>query len=59
MSRLAPLSYTCRLRGSPLLEGFWEEKGTEEHEIRSSGRKDLDGPQGNVLPSAACIRIAQ
>jgi len=47
MSCPAPLSYTCRLRGSPFLGGFWEEKGTEEHEeIRSSGGKGLDGPQG-------------
>lgn len=48
MSCLASLSYTCRLRSFPFLGGFWEKKGTEEHEeIRSSGRKDLDGPQGN------------
>lgn len=46
-------------KATSLPQGVWEEKGTEEHEeIRSSGEKDLDGPQGNMPPYAARIRTA-
>lgn len=57
MRLLTPLSYTCKLT-SPFFRGFWEEKDTKEHEIRSCGRKDLVGPQGNVPASAAWMRFA-